>query len=60
MLLIAKGSCAEVRSLLYVGLDAGYFPPATFNDLMKQSSEVALLIGGLRASVARQREADRG
>jgi four helix bundle protein len=33
MLSIAKGSCAEVRSMLYVALDAGYIGQETFNEL---------------------------
>lgn len=58
-LLIAKGSSAEVRSMLYVALDAHYIDEATFDRLMNQASEVSRLIGGLRASVARQRDSDR-
>jgi len=55
MLSIAKGSAAEVRSLLFVGMDAGYFPKSTFDRLMAQATEVSLVLGGLRASVGRQR-----
>jgi|SRR5688572_17023989 len=57
MLSISKGSCAEVRSLLFVGSDAGYFSPETFHQLMDQATEVSRVIGGLRASVGRQRAA---
>src|SRR5438045_3662764 len=32
----AKASCAEVRSQLYVALDAGYVDPDTFGKLMAQ------------------------
>ena len=58
MLSISKGSCAEVRSLLFVALDAGYISQARFEPLMAQATEVSLILGGLRASVARQRAAD--
>jgi len=54
-LTIAKGSCAEVRSLLYVALDAGLLSPGQFQSLNAQALEVSRIIGGLRASVARQR-----
>jgi len=50
---IAKASCAEVSSHLYVGLDVGYLPEADFDRLSAQAREVGLILGGLRASVAR-------
>ena len=50
-LLIAKASCAEVRSLLYVGLDAAYVDMTAFNDLMGRAQEVARLVSGLRKSL---------
>jgi four helix bundle protein len=51
----AKASCAETRSLLYVALDARYLDQDTFNRLLTAAEEVSRIIGGLRASVARQR-----
>lgn len=51
-----KASCAEVRSQLYVALDVGYLDKATFDQLMKQAEEVGRIVGGLRASVDRQRK----
>ena len=56
MLSISKGSCAEVRSLLYVALDAGYVSEAQFKTLMGHATETARVIGALRASVGRQRD----
>jgi four helix bundle protein len=53
---IAKASCAEVRSLLYVALDAGYLEQPTFDQLMEQANEVARLTGALRASLARAKK----
>ena len=53
---IAKASCAEVRSQLYVALDIGYLDQATFNELMGKAEEVGRIVGGLRASVAKQRK----
>src|SRR5437016_2327793 len=51
---IAKGSCAEVRTQLYVALDAEYIDNATFQRLLALAEEVGRLIGGLRASVQRR------
>jgi four helix bundle protein len=53
---IAKGSCAEVRTQLYVALDVGYLLPPTFDALMAQATEVGQILGGLRLSVERRRE----
>ena len=51
----AKASCAEVRSLLYVALDVGYVDQVAFARVFVLAEEVARIIGGLRASVQRQR-----
>lgn len=48
---IAKGSCAELRSQLYVARDLGYIDDACFESLMSEANDVARLIGALRASV---------
>ena len=52
----AKASCAELRSQLYVALDVGYIDTRTFQDLRTQSEEVGRIVGGLRASVAKQKQ----
>jgi four helix bundle protein len=57
---VAKGSCAELRSQLYVALDAGYLNLPTFDALMTQATEVGQILGGLRVAVERRREALRG
>ena len=56
---IAKGSAAEVQSLLYVALDARYIDAAAFDRLMSLATETSRVVGGLRASVGRQRDSER-
>jgi four helix bundle protein len=53
-LCIAKASCAELRSQLYVALDAGYLNQSEFERLSAQAQEVNRIVGGLRASIERQ------
>ena len=53
---VAKGSCAELRSQLYVALEAGYLEREGFNMLMAKAVEVGQIIGGLRAAVERRRD----
>jgi len=54
---VAKSSCAEVRSLLYVALDIKYINKTQFRKIMDKAEEVGRIVGGLRASVDKQRKA---
>jgi four helix bundle protein len=54
---IAKGSCAELRSQLFVALDADYLVTSDFKKLMANAEEVGRIVGGLRAGVQRKRTA---
>jgi four helix bundle protein len=51
---VAKSSLAELRSHLYVALDAGYCTETQFQGLMTHAIEVDKIIGGLRASIQKQ------
>src|SRR2546426_10752288 len=51
---VAKGSCAELRTQLYVALDVGYLSLPTFEALMAKAIEVGQILGGLRLSVERR------
>jgi four helix bundle protein len=53
----AKGSCAEVRSPLYVAFDIGSLDQSKFDEFLTRAEEVGRIVGGLRASVERQRMA---
>ncbi|MEA5514603.1 four helix bundle protein [Nodularia sp. UHCC 0506] len=54
---IAKASCAELRSQLYVALDVNYIQQSEFQQIFNQAEEVGRIIGGLRASLDRNRNA---
>lgn len=55
-LIIARASCAEVRSQLYVAYDIGYLEEGEFDQLMSQTLEVARIISGLRTYIASRRK----
>jgi len=57
---IAKASCAELRSQLYVALDIGYLDQPQFETLLGDAKELGRIVGGLRAAVERQRNEQRG
>ena len=57
---MSKASCAELRSQLYVAFDVGYLDKNQFENLMALAQEVARIVGGLRAAVERNRDAQKG
>lgn len=52
---VAKGSCAEVRSQLYIALDSGYLTENTFTELKATTEELSKIINGLRSYIERQK-----
>lgn len=52
---IAKGSCGEVRSLIYSIFDSGYLLEEKFQEFLGKSVEVSRIIEGLRSSVAKRK-----
>jgi len=45
-LFVAKGSCAEVESQLYVALDQNYIVETKFKELYAKAEEVAKMLSG--------------
>src|SRR5437764_14319480 len=54
---VAKGSCGEVRSQLYVALDTQYIEESIFLHLKSDAREISKMIGGLRSSILKKIEA---
>jgi four helix bundle protein len=45
-LFIAKGSCAEVRSMLYLALSLRYIDNESFDDFFQRSEKVSRMLSG--------------
>ena len=49
---LAKASCAEARSDLYIAWDVGHITEAVFRELIAEGESVAYQIGAFRADLA--------
>lgn len=45
-LYISKGSCAEVRSMLYIGMELKYIDKNNFDKLYNSSEEISRILSG--------------
>ena len=43
----AKGSCGELRSQIYIGMDVGYIDKKTANNWIKEAVEISSMLSGL-------------
>ncbi len=43
----AKGSCGELRTQIYIGMDVGYIPQETGQGWLTEAGELSLMLGGL-------------
>lgn len=43
---IAKGSCGELRSMLYLALDLGYIDKENFESMYSKSTEISKILSG--------------
>jgi four helix bundle protein len=48
---IAKGSCAELRTQIYIACDAGFLSDEEAQQLLSDAEEVGRILGGLRKSL---------
>ena len=48
---IARGSCAEVKSLLYIGFDINYINKEKLSELINKAEEIVKMINGLIRSI---------
>ena len=51
--MIAKASCAELRSQLYIAFDVGYLDETAFDILRSKAERIARVIAGLRSTINR-------
>ena len=47
----AKGSCGELRTQIYIGMDIGYIPELTAKNWIAETKEISAMLVGLMKSV---------
>jgi four helix bundle protein len=53
-LLIAKGSCAELRTQIYIGIDIGYIEKSSGSRWIQETREIAAMLSGLISKLANE------
>jgi four helix bundle protein len=43
----AKGSCGELRTQIYIGMDIGYIKKPVGRKLIEETHEISAMLGGL-------------
>lgn len=56
---IAKGSCAELRTQIYIGIDIGYIEKETGQDWIQRTKRIASMLSGLMNKIKVEIEANR-
>ena len=46
-LLYAKGSCGELRTQIFIGMEIGYIEPQIGQKWLQETKEISLMLGGL-------------
>ena len=54
----AKGSCGELRTHIYIGMDIGYIPPEKGKIWIEETREVSALLVGFIKSIQKQLKTD--
>lgn len=49
----AKGSCGELRTQIYIGIEIGYIPIETGNEWIQDTKEISAMLVGLIRSKSR-------
>lgn len=47
----AKGSCGELRTQIYIGMDVGYINQETGEDWIKETREISAMLTGLMKTI---------
>ena len=50
----AKGSCGEVRTQIYIGIDIGYIPKETGNSWVTETKEISAMLVGQMKSIEKK------